>query len=320
MWETIGRHLRKGTFDLIVCDSIYALVNVPDTNVPIALHCHNAEHIIFRRYAEVERSPIRKWYAAIESLLIRRAELGACGRAVFAMACSENDRSVLRNIGMQKPIFIVPNTVDTDLPVAANRSCDGDGSPTILFQGGMDWHPNRDAVEFFLDKIFPLVCHECPDVKFVIAGRNPPADFVAKFRHYPRIEFTGTVPDMGLYLSAATVVVVPLRLGSGTRIKILEACATGRAVVSTSVGAEGLNLKVGTEILVADDPELFAHSVVQLLRDPVRRHSISSAARKVIFEHYSEAALKESLHRALSAFSCSDGGAAAAWVQSCFQS
>lgn len=320
MQATIGGHLGKGTFDLIVCDSMYALVNVPNTRIPIALHCHNAEHIIFRRYAEVERSPARKCYAAIESLLIRRAERESCDRAVFAMACSENDRTVLRDIGMQKPIFLVPNTVDTDLPPTANRDSHGDGRPIILFHGGMDWYPNRDAVEFFVGKIFPWVCRECPDAKFVVAGRNPPADFVAKFRHHTWIEFTGTVPDMRPYLAAATVVVVPLRMGSGTRIKILEACAMGRAVVSTRVGAEGLHLKGGTEILVADDPKVFARSVVQLLRDPVRRDSIGSAARKIIFEHYSDAALKASLHRALSAFSQRDRGTVAAWVQSCFQS
>ncbi|HVB57710.1 MAG TPA: glycosyltransferase family 4 protein [Candidatus Acidoferrales bacterium] len=320
MRETIGGHLRGGAFDLIVCDSMYALVNLLDTNVPIALHCHNVEHMIFRRYAEIERNPVRKYYAAVESVLIRRAERRACDRAVFAMACSEIDRTMLHEMGVQKPIFLVPNTIDTRLfSPPAKRSREGDGTRTILFQGGMDWFPNRDAVDFFVDKIFPLVRHECPDVKFVVAGRNPPSDFVAKFRHHAQIEFTGTVPDMRPYLSAATVVVVPLRLGSGTRIKILEACGAGRAVVSTSVGAEGLNLELGKEILVADDPELFARSVVQLLQDPVRRDSIGSAARKVIFEHYSEAALKESLHRALSAFSRPDSGEAADWVQSCFQ-
>jgi polysaccharide biosynthesis protein PslH len=300
MQQKIRAHLGKGSFDLIVCDSMYALVNVPDTSVPIALHCHNAEYVIFRRYAEVERNPIRKFYAAIESFLIRRTERRACDRAAFAMACSENDRTVLRGIGMHKPIFVVPNTVDTDPPSPANRRPESDRGLVLLFQGGMDWYPNRDAVEFFVGKIFPLVCCECPDVKFVVAGRNPPPGFVAKFRHHARIEFTGTVPDMRPYLAAATLVVVPLRLGSGTRIKILEACAAGKAVVSTSIGAEGLQLDDGKEILLADDPTEFARSVIQLLRDNVRRQVIGTAAQLVVTERYSHVALKRILQKALS--------------------
>src|SRR5207245_3758284 len=110
----------------------------------------------------------------------------------------------------------------------------------------MDWYPNQDAVEFFAHAIFPLVRAECPEVKFVVAGRNPPAYLVDKLSASNGVEFTGTVPDMRPYLSAAAVVVVPLRFGSGTRIKILEACAAGKPVVSTDRKSTRLNSSHGS--------------------------------------------------------------------------
>jgi glycosyltransferase involved in cell wall biosynthesis len=164
----------------------------------------------------------------------------------------------------------------------------------------MDWYPNRDAVEFFVRSILPIVRAEVPSIRFVVAGRNPPIHFVEELGANDGIEFTGTVPDMRAYLSAATVVVVPLRFGSGTRIKILEACAAGKPVVSTNVGAEGLGLEGGKEIILADDPAEFARSVITLLRDRSRRNAIARSARAVVVDRYSHPTLKRSLDELLS--------------------
>lgn len=295
-------HLNQNVFDLIICDSIYALVNIPQTDVPIALNCHNAEHIIFQRYAQTEENVLRKLYSEIESRLVAEAERRGCHRAAIAMACSENDRELLRRLHPTIPIFVVPNAVDTDSVSGQGPHVADNEAPVLLFQGGMDWYPNRDAVDYFAQRILPLVRAEYPSVRFVVAGRNPAVRFIEKYRNNCNIEFTGTVPDIRPYLSAATVVVVPLRLGSGTRIKILEAGAAGKPIVSTSIGAEGLNLEHGKEILLADLPREFAHSVTQLLRDPARRDSIGSAARVVVRNRYSEAALKTSLEAAVSIF------------------
>lgn len=302
MWEKIAQRLKESSFDLIFCDSLYALVNVPRCEIPIALNCHNVEHLIPQRYAELEQNHAKKWYALVESHLLRQAERRACLRAAFAMACSENDRKLLLQLRRELPIFVVPNAVDTEAYSSAADSANEITGSVVLFQGGMDWYPNRDAVEFFAESVLPLVRSACPEVRFVVAGRNPPAYLVDKFRNEPDIEFTGTVPDMLPYLTAATVAVVPLRLGSGTRIKILEACASGKAVVSTSIGAEGLNLEPGKEIVLADDPREFARSVVGMLRDSVRRNTIGAAARAAIVKRYSERALKDSVQTALSAF------------------
>lgn len=298
MQATIQDFLKSTPFDVIVSDSLYALVNVPQTTVPIVLNCHNVEHLILERYSQVEQNFFKKSYAAIEAYLIRDAESRSCRRSGLAMVCSSVDREALQLLSAKLPIFVVPNAVDTDtfLPGEVDNS-----QAMILFQGGMDWFPNRDAVEFFARNILPLVRAEVPRLRFVVAGRNPPAHFVETLGNQYGIEFTGTIPDMRPYLSAATIVVVPLRFGSGTRIKILEACAAGKAIVSTKIGAEGLDLKSGAEIVLADDPAEFARSVISLLRDRSRRDAIGKAARDVAVERYSHPILKKKLDEILSA-------------------
>jgi len=306
MRARIQEKLSGGEYDLILCDGPYALTNIPMTKIPIFLNCHNVEFIILRRYARLERNPLKKYYAKVESYLIRKAERNGCHLVARAMVCSQIDREILRQLRPDLPVFIVPNVVDTDFIQPTRQKPLGGTDPVLLFQGGMDWYPNRDAVEFFARAILPRVRALCPEARFVIAGRNPPNPFVEQFSSDPEIEFTGTVPDMRPYLSAATIVVVPLRLGSGTRIKILEACAAGKPVVSTSLGAEGLDLVPDKEIIIADDPNQFAHSVAILLQDSMRRDAIATSARKVILERYSHPALKRSLETVMSSWAQAD--------------
>jgi glycosyltransferase involved in cell wall biosynthesis len=296
----IQRHLKALRFDLIFCDSLYSLVNVPHTEIPIALNCHNVEHVILQRYSKLEKNLITKSYATVEARLLRDAEKEGCRRATIAMVCSNYDGDLLHQLSPDLPIAVIPNAVDTDLYSPQPDFAGTNTDLNILFQGSMDWYPNRDAVEFFALDILPLVRAEFPGVKFVIAGRNPPASLVEKLTTLRGVEFTGTVPDIRPYLSLATVVVVPLRLGSGTRIKILEACAAGKAIVSTRVGAEGLELKGGKEIVLADDAAEFAHAVITLMRDPARSEAIGKSARSVVLEHYTHQALRKSLEVVIS--------------------
>ena len=231
---------------------------------------------------------------------MRITERNGCRQIAAAMVCSQIDLEILQKLRPGLSISVIPNVVDTDSiqPVDNTRATGSD--PVLFFQGVMDWYPNRDAVEFFARTIFPRVRAECPHARFVVAGRNPPNEFVERFKSDPRIEFTGTVPDMRPYLAAATVVVIPLRLGGGTRIKILEACAAGKPIVSTSIGAEGLDLEPAKEIVVADSPAEFVRWVVNLLRDPARCNGLAKSARKAVVERYSFSTLKRSLDDLLS--------------------
>jgi glycosyltransferase involved in cell wall biosynthesis len=299
MEKRIGEELNK-KFDLVLCDGMYALVNIPSTNIPILLNCHNIEHVLYRRYSRVEKNLAKKCYARIESHFMYRAEFQSMERVTSAMTCSDMDRGMLKEMCPRLRVWVVPNAVDTDVLIPDKAAIPDDwDKPVLLFQGGMDWYPNRDAVEFFVQTVLPRIRIEFPTAKFIVAGRNPPPDFVASFSKDGNIEFTGTVPDMLPYLYRATVVVVPLRIGGGTRIKILEACATGKPVVSTTIGAEGLELTPGNQIILADEPEAFAQTIIDLLKDRARREELGRSARVVVVEKYSQKGVGKRLQDAI---------------------
>jgi glycosyltransferase involved in cell wall biosynthesis len=167
----------------------------------------------------------------------------------------------------------------------------------------MDWYPNRDAVEFFVSAILPRLRAAVPEARFVVGGRNPSDEFRRRFAATPGIEFTGTVPDMRAEIAKAAVCVVPLRIGSGTRLKILEAAAMAKPVVSTRVGAEGLDFVDGKEIVLADEPKAFAGAVADLLRDASRRRELGQAARRRVEKCYSFPVLRTAVRAAFAGLS-----------------
>jgi glycosyltransferase involved in cell wall biosynthesis len=163
----------------------------------------------------------------------------------------------------------------------------------------MDWLPNRDAVAFFVSEVMPELRRLVPDFSFVVAGREPPPDFRSRYEQIPNVRFTGTLPDLRPVIAQAAVCVVPLRIGSGTRLKILEAAAMAKAVVSTTVGAEGLTLKDGEDIVIADEPRTMARAIAALLADRRRRLEIGQAARRHVAAEYGIPALRRALREAL---------------------
>ena len=298
MSERIALLVKSQSFDAVLCEETEPLVNLPSTlPMPLIVDNHNVEHLIFQRYAALERNPANRVYARLESRKVRNWEQRSCRRAAMAAACSEYDRSVLQRLCPGTPIFVLPNVVDVD----DYHPADTEEPRKVLYQGGMDWYPNRDAVEFFATAILPILRKLISDVRFVVAGRNPSDEFRQRISAISGIEFTGTVPDMRTEIADAAVCVVPLRIGSGTRLKILEGAAMAKPIVSTSLGAEGLNLVDGKEILLADEPEKFARSIARLLQDEALRRSLGQAARRRIEDQYSFSALRAAVRRAISA-------------------
>jgi glycosyltransferase involved in cell wall biosynthesis len=163
----------------------------------------------------------------------------------------------------------------------------------------MDWHPNRDAVEFFALQILPRLRRLRPEVRVVVAGRSGPEEFQRRFAGIPELRFTGTVPDMRVEIARAAVCVAPLRIGSGTRLKILEAAAMAKPMVSTTIGAEGLNFEDGREIVLADAPQPFAEAVARLLEDRAYGAALGAAARRKVETAYSFESLRSALRAAL---------------------
>jgi glycosyltransferase involved in cell wall biosynthesis len=298
MRRAILSRLQQGDVDFVFCGETYVLANLPaNLAVPLIVDHHNAEHILLSRYISYERNPAKRAYAALEAANLRRWEQYATQRSNLALVCSEQDRRIYTDLNPAVPIAVVPNAIDTD---AYDYACEEDPR-VVLYTGGMDWYPNRDAVEHFISRILPKLRTLAPGVKFVVGGRNPSAGFLKRFAGIPDIEFTGTVADMRPQIARAAVSVVPLRIGSGTRLKILEAAAMRKPVVSTSIGAEGLDFADGREILLADEPESFAAAVASLLSDVRRRRSLGVAARERVEHSYSLPALQAALSVALGA-------------------
>jgi len=298
MEQRIRALLQDQKIDAIVCEQTDLLVNLPaGLLVPLVVDHHDLQHVILRRYLKFERNPVKRLYAWGESRKVRAWEQLACQRAAIAIACSEHDRALLAKLCPALPIAVVPNVVDTGAYVV-NGETDGELF-RVLFQGAMDWYPNRDAVEFFVSAILPKLRALAPRIPVTVAGRNLPENFRDRFTKASEVEFIGMVPDMGAEIARASVCIVPLRIGSGTRLKILEAAAMGKPIVSTRIGAEGLDFVDGEEIVLADEPWEFARAIADLLANPARRRTMGLAARRRVETQYSLPALQSTLREVL---------------------
>jgi glycosyltransferase involved in cell wall biosynthesis len=288
--------LRGHSFDAIFCIAPYVLINLPTSlPAPLILDNQNLEYIILHRYLTYDANPARRLYARLEARKMRAWEQRAWSWANLATACSEHDKRLMNQLCPNLFVAVVPNVIDVNTYAPSL----GDDGQTVLYAGGMDWYPNRDAVEFFVSDIMPELRKSSPGVRFVVAGRSDSGGFPAKFTTIPDVHFTGTVPDMRPEMAKAAVSVVPLRIGSGTRLKILEAAAMAKPIVSTRVGAEGLDFVDGEEIILADDPKLFARAVADLLADSSRRARLGQAARRRVEQQYGFPALRKALRAAL---------------------
>lgn len=273
--RTVAQWLGDGRFDVAVCDFLSASLNFPDQlAAPVILFQHNVETILWRRMARTEKAPWNKLSYSIEAWKMGSYETLTLQRFQHVIAVSENDRKEMLELSPGCSITVVPTGVDTEL-YRSSPSVSGN-STVVLFTGSMDWEPNIDAMEYFCQEIWPTVLAAFPDAHFQIVGRNP----------HPRVrrlasasvEVTGTVPSVADYLRSATVVIVPLRIGGGTRLKIFEAMAMAKALVSTSIGAEGLDVADGRDLMIADNAQAFAAAIVRLLQDPALRQNYEQAA------------------------------------------
>jgi glycosyltransferase involved in cell wall biosynthesis len=276
--------LGKLNTDLVVADFLFAAVNVGMTgDVPVLLFEHNVEYLIWQRLAHLESNPWKRALFEMEWRKVRACEADACRRADLTIAVSDDDKERLAELGAGIRAASIPTGVDTEY----FKPCGAAEVPArLVFSGSMDWHPNEDAVCYFVDTILPRIRAEAPAASFTIVGRNPSAH-VRELAAQPGVIVTGTIDDVRPSIAEASVYVVPLRAGSGTRIKIFEALAMGKAVVSTTVGAEGLALESGHHFLAADTPHDFATAVIRLLRDPARRQALGDEGRALVEANYS---------------------------------
>jgi len=273
--QKIRDWFQERRFDVAICDFLDAAVNFPtELTIPSVLFQHNVESEIWRRHARMESNPLKRQMYAIEFRKMLRYERQAVRKFHHVIAVSEHDRSLMESWVEGSRITVVPTGVDLE-QYRPDFSCTPAG-PLVVFVGAMDWEPNVDAMEYFCNQIWPSVMAQAPSTKLRIVGRNP-GERVQRLAS-DSVQFTGRVTSVAEHLHDAAVVVVPLRIGGGTRLKIYEAMAAGKAVVSTSVGAEGLDVRHGRDIILADDPRAFADAVLTLLRDENMRQKYQHAA------------------------------------------
>jgi polysaccharide biosynthesis protein PslH len=273
--EAIQHSFDERKFDVAVCDFLDAAVNFPtDLSVTSVLFQHNVETEIWRRHAETEANPVKRRMYNIEFKKMLRYERSITRKFHHVIAVSDHDRSLMESWVEGSRITVVPTGVD--LEQYKPDFSYSPPSPLVLFVGAMDWEPNVDGMEYFCREIWPAVVAENPAAKLRIVGRNP-GERVQRLSA-PSIEVTGRVPSVMEHLRQAAAVVVPLRIGGGTRLKIYEAMAAGKAVISTSIGAEGLDVRNGRDILLADTAEAFSSAILTLLRDSIRREQYERAA------------------------------------------
>ncbi|MDX2031928.1 MAG: glycosyltransferase family 4 protein [Blastocatellia bacterium] len=270
--------LNDGRFDVAVCDFLGSTLNFPaQSATPVALFQHNVESILWRRHSEHETHPVKRAAFKLEAAKMARYEAAAVARFDHIIAVSEFDREQMAKMSATARISVVPTGVD--LGQYQSGAGESPTEPVVIFLGSMDWEANIDGVSYFCRDIWPKILRAVPEARFRVVGRNPPPRIKQLEQNAAdRIEVTGRVESVIEPLQQAAVFVVPLRIGGGTRLKIYEAMAMRKAVVSTTIGAEGLDVNHGKDIVLADDPETFADGVIDLLRDHPKRMRFEQAA------------------------------------------
>lgn len=272
----------SGRFDLVQLESsVLGAFGFPGTTALI-LDEHNIEYEVFARMHEGERSLPRRSFNRLEHARFRRFEQAWWRRADGCAVTSEREQRIVLTHAPETPTEVVPNGVDLDY---FRPGADEPNARTAVFNGVLDYRPNLDAAYYLVESIWPLVLARCPDAQLEIVGRGKPADVEALRRRGIRV--TGEVADLRPHLANAAVVVVPIRMGGGTRLKVVEGLAMGKAMVSTSLGCEGVNVDHGKHLLVADEPEPFAAAVVRLFEDRSLGSALGRAGRLRMEEEYS---------------------------------
>jgi len=293
--QILADWMGRRCFDVAICDFLASTPNFPnELSIPTVLFQHNVESLLWKRRARFEANWFARLMAKIECAKMASYEPAQVRRFHHVLAVSEPDCHALSGMVDPARISVIPTGVDL-----AKYRYDPEArvaGPVVVFTGSMDWAPNIDGAEYFCREIWPRVLAQIPDARFRIVGRDPHAR-VRKLAS-ATVEVTGTVPSIEDHLRHAAVVVVPLRIGGGTRLKIYEAMAMGKAMVSTRLGAEGLDVRAGRDILLADDPLQFAEHVVTFLRDEETRRKYEAAAAATV-QKYDWSVITERLVEAL---------------------
>ncbi len=281
--DFLAELMRRENYDRLVCDFLTPAAYFPAIERAV-LFQHNVETIIWRRRVEHAGDPLSRWYLGLQARRMFAFERDVCRAAGRIAAVSETDARLMRELFGATRVDVIPTGVDADYfspPHAPPAVAD------LVFVGSMDWAPNVDGIGYFMREVLPLIQAERPSCTVAVVGRTPPAEVQQLAAQDKRVLVTGTVPDVRPYLWGSRVAIVPLRIGGGTRLKIYEAMAAQIPVVSTAIGAEGLQVESGRHLLLADTPEAFARQCLALLDDAPAARLMAEQARRLVTASFS---------------------------------
>jgi sugar transferase (PEP-CTERM/EpsH1 system associated) len=268
-----------------------SIIAPPLEYAPRVVHEHNIESQIAKRFYENERNAWLKRFMFEQYRRMEQFEGDLWRQADHIVTVSDQDREQVLAFAPEKEITVVENGVDLDYFAYTPHP---QPTPHLVYTGSMDWLPNEDAVLYFTENIFPPIRERYPEALFTIVGRRP-SEKVRRLAQTPGVRVAGTVEDVRPYYAQATALVVPLRIGGGSRLKILEAMSSGVPVISTTIGCEGLEVKEGEHLLIADDPRHFAQRTVELIHYEMLQKELSAKARTRVVQRYGWAAMAEKL-------------------------
>jgi len=281
--KKLSQLLYENKFDVVICEwTPYAIFVKDIKQVKTVIVAHNIEASIWRRYEENETNPLKKKYISLQRKKVEKFEYSCFNWVSGATAVSNAEAKEITSYGVSYTPAVIDNGVDTEYFHPMDIAID---SNQLVLTGAMDWRPNQDAAVYFTEEILPLIKKTKPNCNVVFVGRNPVKQ-VLDLAKNESVQVTGTVDDVRPYIAKSIVFIVPLRIGGGSRLKILEAMSMGKPVVSTSLGAEGLNVIDVHNILIADHPEQFAQSVIDCIDNKELVNKLSKNGKELVNNLY----------------------------------
>jgi glycosyltransferase involved in cell wall biosynthesis len=288
--------LAEKDFDIVLLESVFLKSYVPvirmHSKAKIVLRAHNVEFMIWERMAKQEKSFLKKHYLKILAKRFKREEQECLNSFDAICSITENDRNIYKNLGCSIPMVVIPSGPDVTKQKETEAALVTE-YPSVFHIGALDWLPNQEGLIWFLDNVWSVLSEELPELKFYIAGRGD-ASWL-KVNNYHNVILLGEIADAAAFIKSKAIMVVPLFSGSGMRIKIIEGMMLGKAIVTTTIGVEGINVKDNIDILIADNPESFQSHLMKLILDQAFFNRIAMNARKRAESDYSPERLTKEL-------------------------
>lgn len=287
--------LKSRDFDIVQLETLFATGYIDiirrHSKAKVILRAHNVEHIIWQRLARSEKNILKKVYLRFLARRLKTYELGVLKKIDGLVPITPVDEKIFSELRFSKPMLTLPLGIDLhDYPLPSKKS-----EVALFHLGSMDWLPNIEGVKWFLEKCWPEIHRRHPELKLYLAGRNFPEEI--RSAKHPNVVCEGRIENANEYISNKQIMIVPLLSGSGMRVKIIQGLALGRTVISTTIGAEGIDVTNGTNILIADTPEQFSVQIDQCLSDHSFAENIGLSGRRLVESNYSNQAVGTKLSR-----------------------